>query len=132
MTPEREPIAVIGTGYVGLVTAAGFAHLGNEVWCVDVDADKIARLRRGEVPIYEPGLAESISEHRERLLSDLRRHRPDFVVDTAPSGLHGWDRYPLAGFPELEAFVHEGYAPAAVLDGVWVWRRKGCKAGAGP
>lgn len=72
------------------------------------------------------------SEHRERLLSDLRRRRPDFVVDTAPSGLHGWDRYPLADFPELEAFVHADYAPAAVLDGVWVWRRKGCKAGAGP
>jgi hypothetical protein len=85
-------------------------------------------LRNGEVSA--PSLVHS--EHRERLLSDLRRHRPDFVVDTAPSGLHGWDRYPLAGFPELEAFVHEGYAPAAVLDGVWVWRRKGCKAGAGP
>ena len=41
---EREPIAVIGTGYVGLVTAAGFAEFGSEVWCVDIDADKIARL----------------------------------------------------------------------------------------
>ena len=67
MTPPREPIAVIGTGYVGLVTAAGFAELGNEVWCVDIDADKIARLERGEVPIYEPGLAESIAANRERL-----------------------------------------------------------------
>jgi UDP-glucose 6-dehydrogenase len=67
MTSEREPIAVIGTGYVGLVTAAGFAELGNEVWCVDVDADKIECLNRGEVPIYEPGLEESIARHRERL-----------------------------------------------------------------
>jgi len=66
-TPEREPIGVIGTGYVGLVTAAGFAALGNEVHCIDIDADKVARLNAGEVPIYEPGLAELIAEHRERL-----------------------------------------------------------------
>ena len=52
MSSEREPIAVIGTGYVGLVTAVGFAEMGSEVWCVDVDADKIAGLRRGEIPIY--------------------------------------------------------------------------------
>ncbi len=67
MTSEREPIAVIGTGYVGLVTAAGFAELGSDVWCVDVDAEKIARLQRGEIPIYEPGLADSVARHRERL-----------------------------------------------------------------
>ncbi len=67
MSTERQPIAVIGTGYVGLVTAAGFAELGSEVWCVDVDADKIARLRRGEIPIYEPGLADSVARNRERL-----------------------------------------------------------------
>jgi UDPglucose 6-dehydrogenase len=67
MNRSREPIAVIGTGYVGLVTAAGFAQLGSEVWCVDIDAEKIARLERGEIPIYEPGLAESIAASRERL-----------------------------------------------------------------
>jgi UDPglucose 6-dehydrogenase len=66
-TDIPAPIAVIGTGYVGLVTAAGFAELGSEVWCVDIDAGKIERLNRGEVPIYEPGLAASIERNRERL-----------------------------------------------------------------
>jgi UDPglucose 6-dehydrogenase len=66
-TTDPQPIAVIGTGYVGLVTAAGFAELGNEVWCVDVDVEKIARLERGEIPIYEPGLADSVARNASRL-----------------------------------------------------------------
>ena len=49
-------ICMIGAGYVGLVSAACFAEFGWSVTCVDEDADRVARLRRGEVPIYEPGL----------------------------------------------------------------------------
>ena len=64
---HREPIGVIGTGYVGLVTAAGFAALGSEVYCVDIDAEKIRGLEQGRIPIWEPGLADLIAEHRERL-----------------------------------------------------------------
>ncbi|HUJ63827.1 MAG TPA: UDP-glucose/GDP-mannose dehydrogenase family protein [Kofleriaceae bacterium] len=56
-------IAVIGTGYVGLVTGAGFSDFGHDVTCVDIDADRIATLRRGEIPIFEPGLPELVARN---------------------------------------------------------------------
>lgn len=58
-------IAVVGTGYVGLVSGACFADVGNDVICVDVDDRKIDRLRRGEIPIYEPGLEELVERNTD-------------------------------------------------------------------
>ncbi len=69
-------IAVVGTGYVGLVTGAVFADLGNDVVCVDKVADKIGALRAGRMPIYEPGLEEMVSrnvgDRRLSFTTDLR------------------------------------------------------------
>ena len=56
-------IAIFGTGYVGLVTGTCLAEVGNDVICVDVDASKVERLQRGEIPIYEPGLTPMVIEN---------------------------------------------------------------------
>ena len=61
-------IAVVGTGYVGLVTGTCFAETGNHVICVDIDKKKVERMRKGEIPIYEPGLDEVVKEARGRNL----------------------------------------------------------------
>ena len=53
-----QKIAIIGTGYVGLVTGTVLANMGNHVICVDVDETKIQNLNAGQLPIYEPGLSE--------------------------------------------------------------------------
>ncbi|HLS56137.1 MAG TPA: UDP-glucose/GDP-mannose dehydrogenase family protein [Zeimonas sp.] len=69
-------LAVFGAGYVGLVTAACFAEMGNHVACVDVDADRVARLNRGEVPIHEPGLVPLLER-------GLAQQRIRFTLDAA-------------------------------------------------
>ncbi len=69
-------IAVIGTGYVGLVTGTCFANSGNEVTCIDKDAGKIETLRAGRLPIYEPGLLELVQRNR-------REDRLVFTTDLA-------------------------------------------------
>lgn len=69
-------LAVIGTGYVGLVTGACFAEMGNHVVCVDIDTEKLARLHRGEIPIYEPGLEQIVERN-------FRRGSLEFADDLA-------------------------------------------------
>ena len=76
-------ITVIGSGYVGLVAGACFADGGNDVICVDKDEKKIAALKRGEIPIFEPGLSDLVmynveegrlsftTSHKEQILKEL-------------------------------------------------------------
>ena len=89
---EKEPIGVIGVGWVGLVTAAAFAELGHEVVARDIVREKVDSLLRGEVPMYEPGLAEMLEKNRDRLTfttdigAVLERTRLLFCcVDTPPT-----------------------------------------------
>lgn len=71
-------IAVIGTGYVGLVAGAGFSDLGNDVVCVDIDERRVRALERGEIPFYEPGLEALVRRN-------LHGGRLRFATDTASS-----------------------------------------------
>ncbi len=103
----REPVAVIGTGYVGLVTAAGFAELGSEVFCVDVDAEKVARLERGEIPIYEPGLEEVVSRNRARL---------HFSTELGPALAHARLLFVAVGTPPTYSGDADLSAVYAVVD----------------
>ena len=90
-------ICVVGAGYVGLVTGACFAELGNSVVCLDIDAAKIERLRRGELPIFEPGLEELVMRNAERgrltFTTDYAEAVPGarfaFIAVNTPSGMEG-------------------------------------------
>src|SRR6185437_9310693 len=90
----RMKIAVIGTGYVGLVAGACFADTGNVVYCVDKDEAKIASLRRGEIPIYEPGLDELVKHGS----SDGRLH---FTTSTAEAVKNSEIVFMAVGTPSL-------------------------------
>ncbi len=99
-------IAVIGTGYVGLVTGTCFADSGNDVTCVDIDQAKIERLNRGEIPIYEPGLEEMV---RENQAAERLHFTTDLVAAVAPASMI----YLAIGTPQSD----DG---AANLSALWV------------
>ena len=90
-------ICVVGTGYVGLVAGTCFADSGHSVTCVDVDADKVARLRKGETPIYEPGLPELLDRNlkAERLAfttelsAAVKQSQVVFIAVGTPQGEDG-------------------------------------------
>src|SRR5215470_16085292 len=97
MNTRKQPastikISVIGSGYVGLVAAACFAELGHEVICIDNDANRVAALKRGEVPIYEQFLPELLERHRGKrlhftgdLAQALRDSQVIFIAVGTPS-----------------------------------------------
>ncbi|MFP3608661.1 UDP-glucose/GDP-mannose dehydrogenase family protein [Paraburkholderia sp. SIMBA_050] len=88
-------VTIVGTGYVGLVTGACLAELGNDVLCLDVDAGKIDQLNSGGVPIYEPGLSEVIARNRDA-------GRLTFSTDVAKAVAHGDIQFIAVGTPPDE------------------------------
>ncbi len=77
-------ITLYGTGYVGLVTGACFAELGHHVVCVDINKDKIAALKSGEIPIFEPGLEDIVTHH-------FSSGRLEFTTDINFGVQHGFN-----------------------------------------
>src|SRR5258708_19370220 len=88
-------VPVIGTGYGGLVTGACLADAGNNVFCLDLDESKIARLNRGEIPIFEPGLEPVVKRNEQA-------GRLRFSTDIAASVAHGELQLIAVGTPPGE------------------------------
>ena len=105
-------IAVIGTGYVGLVTGTCFADSGNDVTCVDIDQAKIDALKRGEIPIYEPGLAELVE--RQHQAAERLRFTTDLAAAVKPAELV----FLAVGTPQGDDGAADLSALWAVVDGI--------------
>ena len=88
-------VTVFGSGYVGLVTGACFADAGNQVLCVDIDAAKVARLQKGEIPIHEPGLEQLVRR-------SLDKGRLKFTTDAVAGVRHGLFQFIAVGTPPEE------------------------------
>jgi UDPglucose 6-dehydrogenase len=88
-------VTIFGTGYVGLVTGTCLAEVGNDVVCVDIDADKVERLNRGEVPIFEPGLDDLVAANRTA-------GRLRFTTNAASAVAHGQVIFIAVGTPPDE------------------------------
>ena len=105
-------IAMIGSGYVGLVSGACFTQFGHDVVCVDKDADKIARLRKGEMPIYEPGLDKLV-------MDNMRAGRLDFSVNLGDAASNADAVFIAVGTPTRRGDGHADlsyvYAVAAEI-----------------
>ncbi|MDH3377930.1 MAG: UDP-glucose/GDP-mannose dehydrogenase family protein, partial [Gammaproteobacteria bacterium] len=88
-------LTIFGSGYVGLVTGACMAEMGNHVVCYDIDEDKIARLNNGDIPIYEPGLNDYIARNEEA-------GRLEFTTDARKAVAHGLFQFISVGTPPDE------------------------------
>src|SRR3546814_2193272 len=85
-------VTVFGIGYVGLTQGAVLAEVGHDVVCVDVDADKVEKLKQGEIPLYEPGLRNLVKENQTA-------GRLDFTTDAAAGVKHGEVQFIAVGTP---------------------------------
>ena len=101
-------ISVLGVGYVGLVTGACFADLGNQVTCLDVVAEKIEKLKRGEMPIFEPGLEEMVQRNAQA-------GRLTFTTDYASAIPQAEYIFVAVGTPGVAAMAPLGSSAAAVM-----------------
>lgn len=95
IVPAFMKVSIIGTGYVGLVAAAGFADHGNDVVCADIDESKIERLRNGEIPIFEPGLDVLVERN-------VKAGRLRFTTSNAEAARHGEAIFLAVGTPSSQ------------------------------